>query len=240
MRTIGDFEQFLQPVDSLISKRFIPLLFGMDHAMPNMQDIFSLAPSKGGLGLKNLMEEAKLQFTCSRMFTKIHVESIAEQNLIMPETTQDGKRQEDLRKDVVSHKANHLKAKTEQIHAQMDNEHQEDVKLALDRANDKGSSSWLSALPIEDQGFVLSKGEFRDALRMRYGISLEHLPSFCACGNIYSVKHAMSCKTGGFISMRHDGIKNFLTHLLSKVCKDVQSEPHLQPVRTDDSSFCQP
>ena len=40
----------------------------------------------------------------------------------------------------------------------------------------KGSSSWLSALPLKDQGFNLSKGEFRDALSLLYGWQLKNLP----------------------------------------------------------------
>ena len=39
----------------------------------------------------------------------------------------------------------------------------------MDLACVKGASSWLSALPLQDQGFDLSKGEFRDAISIRYG-----------------------------------------------------------------------
>ena len=35
------------------------------------------------------------------------------------------------------------------------------------------------------------------------------------------------CKKKGFVSQRHDGIQNLLTSVLSKVCKDVEVEPHL-------------
>ena len=38
-------------------------------------------------------------------------------------------------------------------------------------AKNPGSSSWLSILPLEDYGFVLNKGEFRDAVNLRYGTS---------------------------------------------------------------------
>ena len=43
----------------------------------------------------------------------------------------------------------------------------------------------------------------------------------------------MNCKRGGFINARHDSIRDFETSLLSKVCTDVESEPHLQPVTTE-------
>ncbi|CAH3171428.1 unnamed protein product [Porites evermanni] len=41
------------------------------------------------------------------------------------------------------------------------------------------------------------------------------------------------CKKKGFVSQRHDGIQNLLTSLLSKVCKDVEVEPHLLPMDID-------
>ena len=34
----------------------------------------------------------------------------------------------------------------------------------------------------------------------------------------------------GFLAQRHDGIRNRLTSLLSKVCKNVEVEPHLLPI----------
>ena len=40
----------------------------------------------------------------------------------------------------------------------------------------------------------------------------------------------MNCNRGGFISNRHDSIRNFEAKLLKQVCNDVQIEPHLQPV----------
>ena len=42
--------------------------------------------------------------------------------------------------------------------------------------------------------------------------------------------HALSCKKGGFVSERHDNIKNILTKLFTKVCRDVKSEPQLIPI----------
>ena len=53
------------------------------------------------------------------------------------------------------------------------------------------------------------------------------LPSKCACNDVFNVTHALSCKKGGFVSKRHDNIKDLFTILLSKVCKSVESEPHL-------------
>ena len=37
----------------------------------------------------------------------------------------------------------------------------------------------------------------------------------------------MSCKKGGFVSVRHNDLRDLTTNMLSKVCKDVEIEPKL-------------
>ena len=37
-----------------------------------------------------------------------------------------------------------------------------DTKRLVEQARNKGASSWLNALPIEESGFSLNKEEFRD------------------------------------------------------------------------------
>ena len=39
---------------------------------------------------------------------------------------------------------------------------------AVDLATQKGSSSWLTILPIKDMNFDLNKSEFRNAVKLRY------------------------------------------------------------------------
>ena len=52
------------------------------------------------------------------------------------------------------------------------------------------------------------------------------------CGDRFTVSRALLCK-GDFVAQRHDGIQSILTSLLSKVCKDVDVEPHLLPIDSD-------
>ena len=101
-------------------------------------------------------------------------------------------------------------------------------------ARDKSASGWLNMLPLEDEGYVLNKEEFRDALALRYNKSISNLPSQCLCGKSFNPTHAMVCKTGGFIHARHDNVKNLEASLLSRVCKDVAIEPSLLPVTGEE------
>ena len=43
------------------------------------------------------------------------------------------------------------------------------LQHSMSLAQEKGASSWLTALPVEEFGFALHKGAFRDALALRYG-----------------------------------------------------------------------
>ena len=105
----------------------------------------------------------------------------------------------------------------------------------LDCACEKGASSWLSTLPIEEHGFCLSKGAFRDALSLRYGWKIQNVSSTCACGSPFSVDHAMACHKGGLPTLRHNEIRDLSAELLKETCHNVSVEPRLQPL--DDEPF---
>ena len=112
----------------------------------------------------------------------------------------------------------------------------QNLKPAIEQITNKGASSWLNAT-LKNQDFDLNEEDFRDALRLRYGVSLEHLPSMCACGERFNVNHALSCKNGGFVTNRHDNLRDFFTVLLNKVCINVQNEPHLLPVANETFQY---
>ena len=63
-----------------------------------------------------------------------------------------------------------------------------------------------------------------------YDLPLSTLPCYCACGEMFNVNHALSCKKGGFLAQRHDTTRDLLTSHMSKVCRNVDTEPLLQPL----------
>ena len=65
-----------------------------------------------------------------------------------------------------------------------------DLKRMISLLSEKGALSWLSALPVEEHGFALHKGAFRDALFLRYGWLPSGLPVHCVCGQGFSIDHA--------------------------------------------------
>ena len=64
---------------------------------------------------------------------------------------------------------------------------------------------------------------------MRYGLPISRLPAKCACDHVFNVEHALSCKTGGFVNIRHNDLRDFTAEALNEVCNDVSVEPLLAP-----------
>ena len=104
------------------------------------------------------------------------------------------------------------------------------LQRAIEVSSEKGASTWLTTLPIDDHGFALHKGAFRDASCLRYGWHPEHLPSWCVCDQKFTVEHALSCSRSGFPSIRHSEIRDITAEFLTEVCHGVGTEPSLQPV----------
>ena len=50
-----------------------------------------------------------------------------------------------------------------------------------DIAQEQGSSSWLTVLPIKRLGLSLLKSDFWDAVCLRYGLPLKRVSSHCGC-----------------------------------------------------------
>ena len=71
----------------------------------------------------------------------------------------------------------------------------------------------------------MNKQEFRDSLRLRYNMPLSDLPSKCVGGEKYVYRlPCLVMQKGRIVAQRHDGIRNLLTSLISKVCTNVEVE----------------
>ena len=104
----------------------------------------------------------------------------------------------------------------------------------MENQNQKGVSNWLTNLPIKEYGYELTKQEFWDVIKIRYNWPLDRIPSQCICGVSFDVTHALSCKKGGFITLRHNEVRDVTSRLLDEVCIDMRKEPILQEVNNED------
>ena len=104
------------------------------------------------------------------------------------------------------------------------------AKRAVELATEKGSSNWLTVIPLKELDYNLNKKEFRDAIKLRYDWEITDTPMICACGVQFSVDHAIVCQRGGFIIQRHNELRNLEVEMLRMVCNDVEVDPVLQEV----------
>ena len=98
---------------------------------------------------------------------------------------------------------------------------------AKELGSEKGASSWLTVFPIEELGFVLHRGDFRDTLCLQYGYQPTNLTCKCECGASFNIDHELCCNMGGFPMHRHNEIRDFTANVLTEVCHDVCVEPTL-------------
>ena len=223
LRTIPVMEDLLQPLDDIINNKLIPALTGNEVVSPEDRDLYSLPLRLGGLGLPILSEKASEDFHHSTTLTAPLAAIMVLQGNSLP----DPDEVKNIRTDLNQRKNTLLKHKADLIQQILP----QATQRAVDQAREKGASNWLGVLPLEDQGFTLNKGEFRDALAIRYNKRIRGLPSQCPCGQRYDLNHALNCKRGGFVIMRHNNIRDFEANLMRLVCNDVETEPPLQPLQ---------
>ena len=128
------------------------------------------------------------------------------------------------------------KRKVEQQKSDADriqNELEPSSQRLIDCASEPVESAWLTALPIEDHGFCLSKESFRDAFSCRYGWPILNVSSQCTCGSTFSVDHAMICHRGGIPTLRHNEVRDLTAELLAETAPGVSTEPRLQSLHDE-------
>ena len=82
------------------------------------------------------------------------------------------------------------------------------MKQSVKLSCEKGASSWLTCLPSFEHGTVLHKGDFVDAIYIRYGWQLRDMPATCPCGASFDVQHALDCPIGGFRTIQHNEVRD--------------------------------
>ena len=105
------------------------------------------------------------------------------------------------------------------------------LQQAVDLNSEPGASSWLLVLPLQDQGFHLTKQEFWDALHLCYGWTLLNIPSHCVCGTNFSTDHAIICQHGDLTFVCYNDLHDITAELFSR---DYTIEPPLQPLSGEE------
>ena len=222
-RTIPDIHDLLLPLETAIHQCLIPAITGRAPCSRQERDLLALPVRLGGLGLTNPATNSSHAFQASERLTAPLVALIVAQS---PEHAVDQTEITSIKKDIRKTNRQRQEDQAKEIHNHLNPK----LRRSIDLAMEKGSSAWLSVLPLEDHDFYLHKGEFKDALCLRYGWSLSNTPHTCNCGTVFSVDHAMICHMGGFPTIRHNEIRDITASLLTEVCHNVATEPLMQPL----------
>ena len=229
LRTVPNISELLMPLETTIAQKLIPSLAGGRNPAELDRAIVALPPRLGGMGIPIPNEIADMEHQNSKKLTAKLTQLIVDQ---------DESGEVDLselvktRIEIAKEREKRQKNKSDLIKDELVDIN---MKRRLEMAQEVGASNWQTALPIKAKGFSLNRQEFEDALALRYGWSLNGLPQACPCGLAFNANHAMTCKSGGFISDRHDEVRNITAQMLQEVCRDVRVEPPL--IRTNGTVF---
>ena len=210
-RVLPNIGHLLLPLDDALRTKLLPTVTGRPAHNDLECDLFALPARQGGLGIRVPSKAAERELLASQNVTltlRDHI--LAQDNEYSYSIVND---QMQAKSEIRQENRQRDQDEAERIYTLLPDRLQKAVTLA----REKGASTWLTALPLTEHGFTLHKSAFHDALALRYGLTPAHLPSKCACGNNFSVEHALSCAKGGFPTIRHNEIRDITASLLTEV-----------------------
>ena len=182
----------------------------------------------GGLGIQDPTETSDVEFRASCEITEHLTQMIYDQDEDIQRL--DKMKMKTRKAAMKLNRDRHFKEVYKTLYDQASDQQKKNLEMSCE----KGSYSWLSALPIQSLGYALNKAEFRDANCLRFNWKIQGMAQPCGgCGSANDTDHALSCKTGGYVSFRHDALKETEADFLREICRDVITEPGLQPTRGD-------
>ena len=190
------------------------------------RDVLSLPIRLGGLGIGKPHEECQSEYTASKLLTTELTKAIVDQQEVYTASSNLTKSGKVMIKNL---KNSELQAKFNAIAERCGTP----SKRALPAAREKGASSWLNTLPLQQYGYTLNKEEFRDSVCLRNSW-IPNTPITCGCGKTSDLDNLLTCKLGGYVIMTNNNIRDTLANLLREVCHDVKVEPQLQKVNVGD------
>ena len=163
MRTIPNITTLLRLLDQAVND-FLKVLFDNHEFNSVERNLWSLPVRMGGLGVPIPSQVSDEQYEHSRLINEKLTSKVIRQQRIY----------EDINMEVNKVKST-IKTKKEERHQNLLTEittqvADEEKLTALEASQEKGASSWLNALPLKSQGFLLDKQSFRVAIYTSYGI----------------------------------------------------------------------
>jgi hypothetical protein len=226
-RVVGNISESFSAVEKAIRDDFIPALFGEEQATPdNFRKLLALPVKHAGIALPNPTVSGPANhkasiLVCSHLLAAFRgttefctVDHLSVRREVFQELQK--------RKNVECSESLASSLLLMPV----------ETRRTIRRGKETGM--WLTLAPSTVNGTELSSQEFRDHLFLRYDREPPDLPSHCdGCLAKFDICHALQCKKGGLVIMRHNEIKDELCDLLTKalVPSAVRDEPRIYPCR---------
>ena len=193
MRAVPGISDEFKPLDDAIDTFIRTIIRGYRFSFDE-RELFPLPAKLGGLGIIIPSKICDAQYSNSRTITEKLTSHVTQQNVNGSVDT------EKFRQNIAMIKSENTarnKASLDSVRLKLPANKQK----VLEAVTEVGASAWLTTVPVNAHGLYLDKKSFWDALRLRYDILLERLPSNCVYGNSFNIEHSLSCHKGGFISI---------------------------------------
>ena len=165
-------DDVFRPMERSLSETLIPVLTGQPTPGASVHSLPALPSRHGGMGILYPTAMRADQQAASTAISAPLVKRIMDQN---GDTLQARRAQAVLKQTVRRTRADQMKITAENVLSSLK---RLERRCAL-AAQEKSTTSWLAALPIQHHGFALNKGAFWDAIALRYGWPLRLTPLNC-------------------------------------------------------------
>ena len=198
-RVVPGVADSFEPVEKALVDEFLPALLGENVLFAELREVLSLPIKSAGLGISNPMSTASECHRVSKACTQSLTDSLLDgEDLDVVVYGREVKQQQ--RQEAHGRRMDHSTALANLLDKMSPSK-----ARRIERAKETGG--WLSILPNSLNGTTLERDEFRDSLRIRYGLAPLNLPMHCdGCGDPFTVQHAMTCKKGGLVMRRHEAV----------------------------------
>ena len=207
-RVVADTAPFFAPLEAAIRTHFLPALLGVPAAEidGDYRQLLTHSVKLGGLAIRNPVDTAPSVHKASLAATRHLTESLVDS------ATQFDPGAHRMCASEAGAAARRDRLQNEQIF--LDRRGRDKPAVARRDKRNCAAGAWLTVFPNRLNGTGLSADEWRDNVRLRYNHSPLDMPTTCdGCGARMTVDHALSCKTGGLVHIRHDDVADEWRHL---------------------------
>jgi len=221
-RVVADTGPFFEPLERAIRSKFIPALLGLTEIDGKFRELLTHSVTKGGLALRNPVDTAAYVHVASKEATLHLTQSLIDDSVDF-----------DIRTHLAAARAAGQAARSGRLGREQRHLDARAKDVPADGRRDKRNSAsgvWLTVVPSRLNGSGISAEEWRDNVRLRYNLQPIDMPDRCdGCNCQLTVEHALSCKKGGLVHIRHDDVADEWRYLCGTALSfgRVEREPRI-------------